>query len=260
MMRILSMFCVVLAVDVTADAKHLSDAEISEFGGCYFAPITSGGIWRMRTQDGEIREFEVDAKKPDRLLGVGGWWAAARKNGVISVHAPATGNYPPLVYNFTKGRLSSLDVEGKHCKFGYPNPLVYDDEVIKPLWPDAKKTTRDEFAQETTMWKDGRRLTMWFASPNQAGSFLSFVFLVIFGVAVAARRSKALRIAAVAMSIAAFAAIVLTASRGALLGTCLGAAAMAVCDGRLRSQLTLKRLAIGFVAGAIVAGGVFFAM
>ena len=33
-----------------------------------------------------------------------------------------------------------------------------------------------------------------------------------------------------------------------------------MCDGRLRSQLTLKRLAIGFVAGAIVAGGVFFAM
>ena len=252
--------CIILSTCQLAVAKHLSNAEISEFGGCYFAPITSGGIWRMRTQDGEIREFEIDAKKPDRLLGVGGWWAAMRRNGSVSVHAPATGEYPPLVYNFTKGRLMSLDVEGKHCKFGYPDPLVYDDSVIKPLWPDTKKVTREEFAKDTTMWKDGRRLTMWFASPNQAGAFLSFVFLVFLGIALSSRLGKRMRFAASILVVAAFAAIVLTASRGALLGACFGAVAMAVCDGRVRSWLTLKRLAIGFVACAVVAVGLFFAM
>ncbi|MBR3924998.1 MAG: hypothetical protein IKJ45_17905, partial [Kiritimatiellae bacterium] len=164
-MRIFALAFFVLAAVVTADARHLTNAEISEFGGCYFAPITSGAIWRMRTQDGDIREFEADPRKPGRLIGVGGWWAAMRKDGAISVHAPATGEYPPLMYNFENGRLASLDVEGRHCRFGYPDPLVYDDGVIRPLWPDAKKTTREEFAQETTMWKDGRRLTLWFASP-----------------------------------------------------------------------------------------------
>jgi len=260
MMRILSIACVVLAMAMSAAARHLSDAEISEFGGCYFAPITSGGIWRMRTQDGEIREFEIDAGKSNRLLGVGGWWAAIRKDGIVSVHAPATGEYPPLVYNFTRGRLTSLDVEGKHCRFGYPNPLVYDDEAIRPLWPDAKKVTRDEFAKETTMWKDGRRLTMWFASPNQAGAFLAFVFLALLGVAMSVRCGRKLRVVAGILAVAAFAGIVWTASRGALLGTCIGATAMAACDGRFRRLLTFKRLAIGFAACAIVAAGLFFAM
>ena len=260
MMRIFALAFFVLAAVVTADARHLTNAEISEFGGCYFAPITSGAIWRMRTQDGEIREFEADPRKPGRLIGVGGWWAAMLKGGVISVHAPATGEYPPLVYNFENGRLASLDVEGRHCRFGYPDPLVYDDGIIKPLWPDAKKTTREEFARETTMWKDGRRLTLWFASPNQAGAFLSFVFLVFFGAAVALRRGKALRIASAVLAAVAFAAIVWTASRGALLGTCLGAAAMAVCDGRIRSRLTARRLVIVVVACAVVAAGAFFAM
>lgn len=259
-MRIFAIVCAVLAMATTASARHLSDEEISEFGGCYFAPITSGGIWRMRTQDGEIREFEVDEKKPGRLLGVGGWWAAMRKDGGVSVHAPAEGEYPPLVYNFKKGRLASLDVEGKHCRFSYPNPLVYDDEVIRPLWPDVKETTLDEFAKETTMWKDGRRLTLWFASPNQAGAFLSFVFLALLGGAVSVRRGMALRIAVVVLAVAAFAAIVWTASRGALLGTGLGMVAMVVCDGRIRSRLTLKRLAVGVVACAIVAAVAFFAM
>lgn len=244
----------------SAAARNLSDQEISEFGGCYFAPTTSGGIWRMRTQDGEFREFEFDAGKRNRLVGVGGWWAELKNANEVSVHAPATEVYPPLVYNFAKGRLASLDVQGKHCRFSYPDPLVYDDGVIRPLWPDAKKTTREEFAQETTMWKDGRRLTLWFASPNQAGAFLSFIFLVFFGAAVALRRGRALRIASAALAVAAFAAIVWTASRGALLGTCLGAAAMAVCDGRIRSRLTARRLVIIAVACAVVAAGAFFAM
>ena len=241
-------------------AGRLSDEEISEFGGCYFAPVAPSGIWRMRTQDGEIREFEADAKKPGRFIGVGGWWAGVRKDGAISVYAPETDDYPAMVYNFTKGRLSSLDVEGKHCRFNYPNPIVYDDDVIRPLWPDAKKISREEFGAQTSMWKDGRRLTMWFASPNQAGAFLSFVFLALSGVAMMVRFPGKVRVAAVVLSVFALAAIVWTASRGALLGTALGAAAMVVCDGRLRSRFTLKRAAIGFVACAIVAAGMVFVM
>ena len=233
-----------LAICQTAVAKHLSNEEISEFGGCYFAPITSGGIWRMRTQDGKIREFERDAKRPGALLGVGGWWAVQKSREEVSVHAPATGDYPPLVYNFKNGRLSSLDVEGKHCRFNYPDPLVYDDSVIYPLWPDAKKVSYEEFAAETVMWKDGNRLRLWFASPNQAGAFLSFVFLVFFGLAVAVRRCLWLRIVLFSLAALALGAVVWTASRGALVGVGLGAVAMVVCDGRVRSLLTPRRLAL----------------
>ena len=260
MRRGLLTFSAVLSIVSAVGAARLSDQEISEFGGCYFAPITSGGLWRMRTQDGEIREFEADARKPGRLVGVGGWWAAMQKDGRISVHAPETGAYPPIVYNFARGRLSSIDVEGRHCRFGYPNPLVYEDEAIVPLWPDSKKVSRDEFAQQTTMWKGGRRQTLWFASPNQAGAFLSFVVLVFLGLAALPRLGKVLRIAFIVLTVAAFAGLVWTASRGALVGVCLGAAAMAACSARLRGWLNVRRILIGLVAVAVVAAGVYFAM
>ena len=260
MIRVLFIACVAIAAAMPAAARHLSDTEISEFGGCYFAPITSGGIWRMRTQDGEMREFEVAGGKSGRLVGVGGWWAEPKKGGEVSVHAPATGEYPPLVYNFKNGRLASLDVEGRHCRFGYPNPIVYDDEVIFPLWPDAKETTAEEFAKNSTMWKDGRRLRLWFASPNQAGAFVSFALLLFLGLASSRRLNRFLRAAALALAVVAFAALVWTASRGAILGACLGGMAMAVCDSRIRTWFTWRRLAISVAVFAVFAALAVFAM
>lgn len=251
------MLFIALACAFTADAARLSDEEISQFGGCYFAPITSGGIWRMRTQDGEIREFEADSAVAGRLSGVGGWWATVAKDGTASVYAPETGDYPQMVYNFANGRLASLDVEGRHCRFNYPNPLVYDDEAIVPLWPDAEKTTREEFARETTMWKDDHRLRLWFAGPNQAGAFCSFVFLLFVGLVFAPKARRLLRVAAVIAALVAFAALAWTASRGALLGTGVGAVAMAICDRRLRAWISFKRIAVfSAVCGLLVAAAV----
>ena len=246
------MLCIALACAFMADAARLSDEEISQFGGCYFAPITSGGIWRMRTQDGEIREFEVDAAAPGRLSGVDGWWAVVAKDGTASVHAPETGDYPQMVYNFTNGRLASLDVEGKHCRFNYPNPLVYDDETIFPLWPDSEKMTREDFARETTMWKNDRRLRLWFAGPNQAGAFCSFVFLLFAGLTFLPKTKRLLRVVALIASLVAFAGLAWTASRGALLGAGVGAVAMAICDKRLRAWFSLRRMAVVFAVCAIL--------
>ncbi len=233
-------------------AAELSDQEISECGGCYFAPITSGGIWRMRTQDGEFREFEPDVRNPGRLVGVGGWWAKRGEKNEVSVHAPASGVYPPMVYNFRNGRLASLDVQGKHCRFSYPDPLVYDDGVIPQLWSDAKAMTREEFAAKTTMWKDGSRLTLWFASPNQAGVFCSFLFFAFLGVFLAVK-SRVLRWGCVGLALAAFVLLALTASRGGILGTAIGAAAVLLCDSRVRRRFASKKFIMCALGAMLVA-------
>ena len=253
MTRKLFSVALLAAVFNSAAARNLSDQEISEFGGCYFAPTTSGGIWRMRTQDGEFREFEFDAGKRNRLVGVGGWWAELKNANEVSVHAPATEGYPPLVYNFAKGRLASLDVQGKHCRFSYPDPLVYDDASIPPLWPDAKTTTREEFAAGTKMWKGDRRLRLWFASPNQAGAFCSFVFFAFLWLFMSARAKKNIRWASLALAGVSFVFLALTASRGAVLGTGLGVAAVAFCDVRVRSRLLTRRFMLPAAAVLLAA-------
>ena len=243
MMRLLIVGILLAAVSFSSAAKPLSNQEISEFGGCYFAPVTSDGLWRMRTQDGKIREFEPGPKK-NILVGVGGWWASVQEKGQISVHAPATGDYPPVVYNFQWGRLSSLDVEGKHCRFNYPKPLVYDESVILPLWPEAKEISKDAFAATTKMWKDGRRLTLWFPGPNQAGAFLSFLFLIFWGLSVRPAIRRGWRVCFLLFAAVFFVVLVLTASRSAFLGTALGVVVMHLFDRRLYRFLSWRRVLI----------------
>ncbi len=259
MMRLLIVGILLAAASFSSAAKSLSNQEISEFGGCYFAPVTSDGLWRMRTQDGEIREFEAGSKK-NILIGVGGWWASVQKKELISVHAPATGDYPPVVYNFQRGRLSSLDVEGKHCRFNYPEPLVYDESVIFPLWPEAKEISKNEFAATTTMWKDGRRLTLWFPGPNQAGAFLSFLFLIFWGLAVRPAIRRGWRVCFLLFAAVFFVALVLTASRSAFLGAALGVGVMHLFDRRLYRFLSWRRVLIIVPIALLLSVGAVCAM
>ena len=230
-----------LAMVALSGAAKLSDEEISTFGGCYFAPMTSVSLWRMRDQDGAIREFEHKGKG---LASVDGW--TARMSGEeVTVLAPAKDGRPALKYNFRKGRLDSLDVEGRHCRFGYPNPLIYEGEDIYPLWPDVEKTTYEQLAAETKMWKDGR-LRLWFASPNQAGAFLCFLLAVFVTLACYGRRWYWI-VLGVACSLALAVMILKTDSRGALLSALAVVASVALCRLHRRFELTWKRalLALG---------------
>lgn len=245
MKLVLMLFVCCLCLIPISGRATLSDQEISEFGGCYFAPMTSARLWRMRTQDGAIREFEPDRRHADRLVGVGGWWGQLTKEGV-TIHSPATDKLPALAYNFVKGRLDSLDVLGRHCRFGYPNPLVYEGEEIAPLWPDVEAMTAEQFAEETDMWKGGERLRLWFPGPNQAGLFCAFFVLIFLALVLYSRRLP-LRIFFGAFSLAALVLVAMSASRGAFVALAAGSILIGVSFAHVRGLLNWRNFALGLV-------------
>lgn len=239
-----------LAIVALSGAAKLSDEEISTFGGCYFAPMTSASLWRMRDQDGAIREFE---RTGAGLASVGGW--TAQMNGdEVTVLAPAKDGLPALKYNFRNGRLDSLDVEGRHCRFGYPNPLVYEGEDICPLWPDVEETTYEQLAANAPQWGDGSRLRLWFASPNQAGAFLCFLLAVFVTLACYGRRWYWIALG-MAGSLAVSVMILKTDSRGALLSALAVVASVALCRLHRRFELTWKRVLLA-AGGCLVIAAV----
>lgn len=246
---------VALGCLIGGEALALSDEEISTFGGCYFAPMTSVSLWRMRDQDGAIREFEPTGKSKV-WSSVDGWTAAIGK-GVATVRAPAREQYPALQYNFKNGRLESLDVEGRHCRFNYPDPLVYEDEEICPLWPDVGKITREQFAAETTMWKNDGRLRMGFASPNQAGTFITFVALILLGLATSGRiRSRPVRVTLLSLAVVSLVLLAMTGSRSSILALAAGLLPLLLCRASVRGRMTVRRVvtgaAVGLIAAAVV--------
>lgn len=253
MKRILTLFGCYLCIVCASGGAALTDQEISEFGGCYFAPMTSARLWRMRTQDGAIREFEPDRNRADQLVGVGGWRGKMKKDGV-TIYSPATAKLPALAYNFANGRLGSLDVEGRHCRFGYPNPLVYENEDITPLWPDVEAMTAEEFAEETDMWKDGLRLRLWFPGPNQAGLFCAF-FVLIFGALMLSVQRLSLRILFGVFAFAALVMVAMSASRGAFVALAVGLALIGVSFAHSRGGLNWRSIALGSAVLAIVGAG-----
>lgn len=244
-MKRLSAIFIASIVLCSGSAYALTNQEISEFGGCYFAPMTSARLWRMRTQDGAIREFEPDRRHADRLVGVGGWWGQLTKEGV-TIHSPATDKLPALAYNFVKGRLDSLDVQGRHCRFGYPNPLVYEDEAIALLWPDVAAVTAEQFAEETDMWKGDSRLRLWFPGPNQAGLFCAFFVLIFLALVLYSRRLP-LRILFGVFGLAALILVAMSASRGAFAALAAGSILIGVSFAHVRGILIWRNVALGLV-------------
>lgn len=238
-MRFLLSIGLAVLVAFEASAKIL-DEDIPSFGGCYFAPMTSMGLFRMRDELGNMREFEK-SERSGEYRGVNGWKAKV-SGQKASVIRPDAGD-GPVVYNFKCGTLVSILADGRLCRLGYPEAIIYDNESIEPLWPDVSPEEASDFGAKKTFWRDDGRIRLWFNSPNQCGVFFSFLFLAFLAITLRFRLS-AVRIASGLVATSAFAVLVATGSRSGMIGMLVGSLAIAAAAIYRRFGFRLKVFAV----------------
>ena len=250
-MKKIVLVCVALVIPfLDGFARRLTDQEICEFGGCYFVPVTSGPLWRMRDRHGKIREFEPFGRSQQLLKSVDNWTAEFLTNNTVKVTNPS--RFGKQIHWFSNGRLASVDVDGRHCNFKYDEPLIYDDDHIVPLWPESDLIGKEEFQDRTKMWKGGGRFRAWFTSPNSAGAFFMALALLCFGLCFHGKGAL-FKTACLLPSIAFTALMVMTASRGALVGFVAGAISAAVCKIYTAGRFS-RRMLLVILAGLSVVG------
>ena len=127
---------------------------------------------------------------------------------------------------------------------------------ISELWPEENDVSTTDSHQGTADWLNGkRRLRLWFATPNQAGTF--FAELVLAFLALTFLRGRGLKILFGVLSSGAFVALVLTYSRGSFLALAAGLLVFAVVR---RRTLLRERRWIWLVTGLLLAAGVVVAL
>lgn len=237
-------------------AAAIPEAEMPLFRRAYFAPVTSLGLWRLRLPNGVVREFQSAGK--GRIVSCDGWRGTVRGE-TATIRTPKEIR-PGLSMTFRRGRLEELVLEKKTHRFDYRDPVVYEDETLVPLFPSEEELDIDAIAARGhRMWKKGRQLKLWFASPNQAGAFLSFVFLIGLGV-LRTCRGRAVRSVGAVVALAGFVLVCLTASRGAMVASAVGAAIVFGRDILSCSKWSRRRLVVVCLALTVVAGAFSFGL
>ena len=153
---------------------------------------------------------------------------------------------------FVNGLLRKRLVGEREATVRVPPP-GNDPEALAALWPD--KGTRLVAAEPPDIWSDGSRLRMWFDNPNKAGLFFAELALVFLAFMFCS--PIWLRVCGAVLSLASFACLVQTSSRGALLSFLCGLIAMGLV--RLKSLLTVRRLLLVAVAVGVAVGCLFAA-
>ena len=213
-----------------------------------FVPVNEK-VFRFRQGDGRVRMFVRDEDEPRALMGEDGW--AAELDGRRSL-IMKEGSSPSqqMGFMFVDGHLRKQLVGSKESNVAVPPP-GNDPAAISALWP--KPDERLIAAQAPDIWKDGDRLRLWFDNPNKAG-FL-FAELVIAALALLFLGPVWVRIIGGVASLAAFAGLVQTSSRGAFLALLCGIASIGIT--RFKSLFSLKRLAMVALAAVLAIGGLF---
>lgn len=210
-----------------------------------FVPL-NGSVFRMRQPDGETRLFVRDAEEPEVLRGEPPWIAEVDGPRTLVMTEPdfkggQTG------FLFMNGFLRGMLVDGAEYKFA-PAPVPKSRDGIARLWPAKEGRLIADSAPD--IWKGKSRLRLWFDNPNKAG--LLFAELALAALALLFVRPVWLRVAGVIVSLAAFAGLTLTSSRGAFLAFVAGLGAVALA--RVRSLFTWRRLLLAAGALLVVVG------
>ena len=227
-------------------AVGLTEEEIAAAGRAYLAPMTSMGYWRMRMPDGKVREFEVkDDRGTFRFNSADKWTGAVRPGNRILISTPRK-EKPKVEWGFCNGTLEMIAEDGNAIGLKYDNPIVYENEKIVPLWPEAKELKKKDVQTGGTWKRDRRRLKIGFESPNRAGVFLASLALVALAAAFRVRRRWG-RIVAGLATAGVLVPMLLTGSRGAALSFAAAAALLVFFELR---RLRLSRRAWMVVVGS----------
>ena len=211
-------------------------------------------VARLTQPDGTVRYFYRDRADPDLLLGEDPWQGYSQYGRtVIRTRDDFTGGSTEFeFYNGTLRRMS----------FG-PEQIVVKpvkhpslDTAIPELWKKRESGMVDE-VKKLDIWKDSGRFRLpvgGFVNPNKTAAVfmeLAVVFLSLLLFLASRRRFVWAVLSAVPAAFMVY-LLLLTQSRGCLLGLVAGGAALLV--GYLRGLMTIRRFGLLAFAAAVIAG------
>ena len=234
----------------------------------YFAPENSF-LFRMRSPDGSYREFQrnLDPNDP-RIWSVRGWHGLIQGNLVLieSGRDVAGGK---AQYIFDRGRLVMFNQGKLQREFPYDaersvtaggSPYAFESAVsggsgsadaAAPGGRTKKKGMSSAAAREIKKkWAKSGRLQWPFPNPNDNG-FL-FLAVALLSTALFHLRPKGVKAIGAALFVAASAALVTTASRGAFLAFAIGLAPACL----LNFRALVRSKAVWILAGVVLLAAV----
>ena len=202
--------------------------------------------YQMVQPDGTKRAFELVDEKEGVLSGPKPWLGVV-KGRCVDVWADPkyTGGKLRTAFTFVDGRLRLMVLDGNKFTFAKG---VSSGGGLAELFSERQKRSYEK-GSAADIWNDAdnKRLRLWFANPNSAGTLMALLSLtLLWGVF---RGGKWTRIVAGASFAASLYALFATGSRGALVGFVAGVLVMAAP--RAKSVLTKRGLLV-LLSGAFL--------
>ena len=203
-----------LAVPVAARGAGMWDS--------YFAPQSRAAFKLVLPGDERLFDRD-DPTVPGRICSADGWTATFLDGSRVSVSSPETDG-GKSTFEFDKGRLVAyISPGGERESVPYETPRAAPEGVLTPL---AFFEYSAEYLKEKKehvldgKWEGSGRLAFPYENPNYSGA-LYCQLVLLFLAALFVLRGKA-RIAAALAAAAFFACLLMTGSRGSLLGLAVG--------------------------------------
>lgn len=204
--------------------------------------------YAMVQPDGQRRLLEVADADEGVLTGPKPWLGVVRGRRIDVWADPGhTGGKLRTAFTFVDGRLRLLVLDGR--KFSFPGGSPPGS--LAELFPERRARTYEK-GSSADIWRNCRRLRLWFANPNSAGLLCAQVALLGFCALLlgcGVWRLHGLLVAAIGLT-----GVAQSGSRGALLGLALGAA-LAIAFA-LRRNISARAAAMALAAAALAAGAV----
>lgn len=210
--------------------------------------------YKMVQSDGREMFFKVTDPAAGQLAGPEPWIGQKHKqqgHNIIDIWAkPAReGAEIRAGMTFVDGRLQIKSLDGN--AYSLPKEQFKLTGSVASLFPE-RKARETEKGSSGDIWGD-KRLRLWFVNPNSAG-FL-FTELVLIAFAVFLRLRKGWKVIPALIGIAAFAGLMATASRGALLALLVG---LGVLSAPYFRVLKKPRVLAFSVVGLLIFVGIIF--
>ena len=232
-----------LAVSATAGGAAIWDS--------YFAPA-SRVSFKMVSPGAEPRIFDRDDHAAKgRLCSADGWTATFGSGNLVTVESPGPED-AKTVLEFDRGRLVAHSSGRSRKEVAYDAPRAAPAGVLTPLayfefTPEYLEEQKDRALEGK--WDGTGRFRFPFENPNYSGALYCQLALLAIAAAVAFRGKT--RIAAAVAAAAFFVCLVLTGSRGALVGFAAGLLPAAAFRFRAALRSRAFWISVAAAAGAI---------
>lgn len=213
---------------------------------------------RMRQPDGKVRVFHRDFSQPSLLYGKPPWVGEDVGNGMFKIITNPDFKGGRTGFVFKDGHLRRMVLGRKDYQFE-ETPYPSSTNTLESLWP--RELSSDEARKLFGTWQgEDSRWKLGFSNPNKAGCLCAELVLVGLALVLLGWRRRWIAICGVAVTLAAFVMLVLTASRGGMIACAVGAVTLVAFRIKIRRIFTLKCLCIlaaifALVGGIMVASG-----